>query len=100
MTLDRQPAPRRFTIGCTISVEHTGDSLEAHVDLDGDITPGVGDRIIVHGRSVTVPFGEKITIRRNATVTRANALQRLWVRLKSRFELTELYEVSFSPGRL
>ncbi|MEM9617873.1 MAG: hypothetical protein AAF936_07930 [Pseudomonadota bacterium] len=91
---------RRFTVPCTISIEHSYDSLEAHVELDGDVKPTIGDRIMVHGDSVTVPFGEKITLRRNATVTRANALEKLWLRLKSQFELTELYEVSFSPGRI
>jgi len=91
---------RRFTISCTITVKHTDETLEAHVELDGDVQPTLGDRVVVHGASVTVPFGESITIRRNATVTRANIFEKLWLRLKSQFELTELYEVSFSPGRL
>ncbi len=91
---------RHFTVPCTITVKHTTETLEAHVELDGGVQPTLGDRIVVHGRSVTVSFGESVSIRRNATVTRANFLEKLWLRLKSQFELTELYEVSFSPRRL
>lgn len=76
------------------------ETLEAHVELDGDVQPTVGDRVVVHGAAVQVPFGESVTIRRQATIIRAHALQKLWTKLKSFFELTELYEVSFSPGRL
>lgn len=92
-------SPRRFDIPCTITVKHTEETLEAHVELEGGVKPALGDRIRVHGDSVAVPFGDEITIRRMATVTRANLFEQLWVRIKSRFELTELYEVSFSSGR-
>ncbi len=100
MTSVNPTSKRRFTVPCTITVKHTTETLEAHVELDGDVAPTLGDRIVVHGQHVVVPFGESITIRRNATVTRANHLEKLWLRLKSQFELTELYEVSFSPGRV
>ena len=92
--------PRRLATGCTITVEHTGDSLEAHVDLDGGVKPGVGDRVEVHGRAVTVPFGERVVLRREATLVRAGLLERLWIKLKSRFAVTELFEVTFTPERL
>jgi hypothetical protein len=39
-------------------------------------------------------------LRREATVERAGFLERVWVRLAAHFELAELYEVSFTPGRL
>lgn len=91
---------RSFDVPCTITVHHNDETLEAHVELADGVQPDLGDRIRVHGSSVSVPFGESISITRMATVTRANALEKLWVRLKSRFELTELYEVSFSTGRL
>ncbi|MFN7178885.1 hypothetical protein [Hyphomonas sp.] len=91
---------RSFTVPCTIRVEHTYESLEAHVELDGGIEPGVGDRILVHGAPVSVPFGRSLVLRREATVTRANFIERALVRFKSMFELTELYEVSFSDGRV
>ena len=93
-------AVRRFTIPCTIRVAHNYESLEAHVELDNGVEPGIGDRIRVHGAPLTVPFGEDLVVRREATVIRANLLERLWVRFQSMFYLTELYEVSFSEGRL
>jgi hypothetical protein len=91
---------RRFDTPCTIEVEHTNEHLHAHVVLDGDIAIEPGDRVCVHGRAVRVPFGGRLVERRTATVTRATAIERLWVRLRSRFELTELYELSFSAGRV
>lgn len=91
---------REFQIPCTISVHHTDETLEAHVELDGGVLPDVGDQIRVHGAGIVVPFGESITITRMATVRRASALEKLWVRLKAQFELAELYEVSFTTGRL
>jgi len=53
----------------------------------------------VHGSVIRVPYGEKVTLRRQATVTRASGLDRALTKLAARFELTELYEVSFSSGR-
>ncbi len=91
---------RRFTIPCTIRVVHTYESLEAHVELDNGVEPGIGDRVLVHGAPVSVPFGRSLVLRREATITRANFLERLIVRLKSMFELTELYEVSFTDRRI
>ncbi|MEM7766387.1 MAG: hypothetical protein AAF253_02740 [Pseudomonadota bacterium] len=91
---------RKFTVPCTITVSHTYESLEAHVELAGDIRTEVGDRITVHGQAVGVPYGETTVIERMATVRRANWLERAWVRFTAYFELTELYEVSFSPGSL
>ncbi len=90
----------RFTIPCTIRVEHTYESLEAHVELDHGIEPGIGDKVLVHGAPLSVPFGQGLVVRREATVTRANRFERAWVRLQAMFNLTELYEVSFSEGRL
>jgi hypothetical protein len=90
---------RSFEVPCTVEVEHTPDSLHAYVDLDGDIEIGPGDEVIVHGEPIHASFGEKIVERRRATVIRANWLGRLATRVHSGFELTELYEVSFTPRR-
>lgn len=91
-------AARRFDVPCTVELEHTSETLHAHVELDGvEIEPG--DTVIVHDAPTQVPFGEKLVCRRIATVERASPLQRAWTRLASRFELTELYEVSFSHRR-
>jgi hypothetical protein len=89
----------RFETGCRIEVEQTDERVCAHVELDGDLVLRPGDQVRVHGAAVRVPFGGRLVERRTATVTRATAVERAWVRLVSRFELTELYEVSFSPGR-
>ncbi len=85
---------------CTITVVHTWETLEAHVELDGGAQPEIGDRVTVHGAAVQVPFGETIKIRREATVRPASMFEKLWIRIQAFFELTELYEVSFSTGTL
>ena len=46
-----------------------------------------------------VNYGERLTVRRTATVTRAGRLERAWTKLIAHLELTELYEVSFSERR-
>jgi hypothetical protein len=91
---------RRQDTPCTIEIEHTERSLHAHVELDGDMALQPGDRVRVHGAPIRVRFGDKMTLRRNATVERAGWLERQWTRFAARFELSELYEVSFTPGRL
>ena len=85
---------------CTIEIEHTERSLHAHVELDGDLALQPGDRVRVHGDPIRVRFGESLLLRRDATVERAGWLERQWTRLAARFELSELYEVSFTGGRL
>lgn len=100
MTLLRKAELRRFDVGCTIEVEQTGESLHAHVSLDGDVAIRPGDEVTIHGAPVTVAFGDSIRLRRTATVVRAGALKRSMMHLAGYLELTELYEVSFSGGRL
>jgi hypothetical protein len=85
---------------CTIEIEHTEQSLHAHVELDGGLALQPGDRVRVHGDPIRVVFGERLVLRRDATVERAGWLERQWTRFAARFELSELYEVSFTPGRL
>jgi hypothetical protein len=74
--------------------------FHAHVELDGDIPVGPGDKVRVHGDPITVPFGASAVFERTATVERAGPLLRAWTRLAGHFEMAELYEVSFTPGRL
>lgn len=87
---------RRFDVGCTIEVSHTFESLHAHVELDGDVKIYPGDEVIVHGAPVKVPYGERASLRRTATVLRAGPIERLWTKLTGRFEMMELLEFSFS----
>ena len=89
---------RVINTACTITVRHTDESLEAHVELDNDLLPETGDRVTVFGDPVRVEYGESITLRRDAKLVRGTALDKFWIKFKSLFEITELYEVSFSPG--
>jgi len=55
--------------------------------------------VLVQGEPIRIAFGQKLVERRMATVERANWLDRAWTRLTARLELSELYEVSFTPRR-
>lgn len=90
---------RTVEVPCTIEIEHTQASLHAHVDLEG-IEVGPGDTVLVHDAPTEVGFGEKVTCRRQATVELAGWAERLWTKATAFLELTELYEVSFSPRRI
>ena len=90
---------RQLQTPCTIEVEHSDESLHAHVSLDGDPLIHPCDRVRVHGDPIHVAFGQRRTFRRFATIERAGLLERIWTRLTARLELSELYEVSFTPRR-
>jgi hypothetical protein len=89
---------RTFQVPCTVEIEHTAESLHAHVELEG-VEAGPGDRVILHGAPTGIPFGERRTFHCRATVTRATLLGRLRAHIEGYLELTELYEVGFSDGR-
>jgi len=93
-------ARRSHDTECTIEIEHSEEHLHAHVELDNNSDLQPGDRVKVHGAPIRVTFGQRLTLRRPATVERAGWLERQWTRLTARFELTELYEVSFTPRRI
>ena len=99
MNLLRNSDARRFDIGCTIEIEQTAESLHAHVSLDGDVEIHPGDEVTIHGAPVRIAFGDCVSLRRTATVTRASLLRRLMTHVAGYLELTELYDVSFSDGR-
>lgn len=89
---------RQFDVGCTIEVEHTFESLHAHVELDGGVAMRPGDTIKVHGDPIIVPYGDKQVLRRTATVKRAGSLERAWTKATGDLEFMELLEFSFSSG--
>lgn len=91
---------RRFETGCTIALEHSEHALRADVELDGNPEIHPGDRVRIHGDAVQLPWGERLTLRRTATIERASLLGRAWTRATAYLGITELYEVSFSPGRI
>ena len=86
-------------VPCTVDIEHSFDSLHAYVDLEG-VEVGPGDEVLVHDAPTAVALGERVVVRRRATVMRAGLIERLWTRLIARLELTELYEVGFSTWRM
>jgi hypothetical protein len=90
---------RRFDVGCSIEIEQTSESLHAHVVLDNDVEIHPGDEVTIHGAPIKVAFGDRLNLRRTATVTRAGILRRMLTHFAGYLELTELYEVSFSDGR-
>ncbi len=93
-------SPRHsFDVPCSIEIENTFDSLHAHVELDGNIEIDAGDQVLVHGETIRVPYGQKMKLRRTATVTRASGIDWAMTKIAAHFELTELYEVSFSSRR-
>ena len=90
----------RFDTPCRIEIDNSDTACHAHVELASAYAIQPGDRVRVHGAPITVPFGERRVIERTATVERARWFERAWTRFKSNFEITELYEVSFSDRRI
>lgn len=93
-------SPRSFDVACTITVEQSPDHFHAHVELADDIAIEPGDKVQVHGDPIQIAFGQSVVFQRAATVTRATALERMLTRMAAYFDLKELYEVSFTPGRV
>ena len=89
---------RRLELPARVALERTDEFLFAHVELDLDIAPGDSFRLL--GPPIRLDFGERAAFTRTAAVRRASFLRRAWTRLAGHFALTELYEVSFSAGRL
>lgn len=88
-----------FEAPCSVEIEHSPESLHAHVELEGDIEIEPGDQVLVHDAPTDVPYGETLVVRRTATIIRAGLLERIWTRFVGNFELTELYDVSFTERR-
>lgn len=99
MSIMRVNSRKSFDVPCTVEIEQSSETLHAHVVLDGDIQIQPGDQVTVHDAPTSVKFGERLVVRRTATVVRAGPLDRLRARIEGYLELTELYEVSFSDGR-
>ena len=98
MMLDRLLGREVFEVPCTVEVEHTNEFLGAHVELDG-FDPQPGDQVRVHDAPTEVPYGERVVQESRATVTRGGWLDRLWARVAAAPEITELYDLSFTPRR-
>jgi uncharacterized Zn finger protein len=86
----------REQVPCTVEVSHRFESLHAHVRFNNGAVIHPGDEVQVHGTPIVAAYGELIVEDRLATITRASALERLWVRLTGDFDFMELCEFSFS----
>lgn len=95
----RTANPRSRAVPCTVEIEASAGSLEAHVALEG-VEVGPGDSVLVHDAPSPSASGERLFCRRSATVTRAGRSRRAWTRLVSLFELGHLFEVGFSSRRI
>ena len=89
-----------FDTPCRIEIEQSAEHFHAHVELAGNIAIHPGDKVQVHGAPVMIAFGERVVFDRTATVERASLVRRAWTKFTGHFEFAELYEVSFTPGRL
>lgn len=83
-------------VPCTVEVSHRFEELSAHVRFDNGAVVHPGDTVLVHGEPVMAPFGEVVCETREATITRASRLERLWTRMTGDLEFLELCEFSFS----
>lgn len=87
---------RTIDLICDLDIEQSFDSFHAHAIPDG-VDIGPGDRILVHDAPADIAFGAHYIGARRATLFRAAPARRLWTRISSLFELTELFEVGFQP---
>lgn len=83
-------------VPCTVEISHRFEELSAHVRFDNGAVVHPGDTVLVHGAPVMAPFGQIVSETREATITRASALERLWTRMTGDIEFMELCEFSFS----
>lgn len=90
LTKDVERAP------CTVEISHKFESLHAHVRFNNGAVVYPGDEVQVQGPEIMAPFGEIVREDREAIITRASGLERLWTRLTGDFEVMELCEFSFS----
>ncbi len=89
-----------FDTNCRIEIEQSPDHFHAHVELEGNLPIFPGDKVRVHGKPIQMTFGEKIVEDRTVTISRASPLRRAYTKVAGYFEMAELYEVSFTAGRL
>ena len=86
----------RETAPCTVTISHRFEELSAHVKFLNGAVINPGDTVEVHGAEIMAPYGEVVSEDRQATITRASALERFWTRQTGDLEFMELCEFSFS----
>ena len=50
----------------------------------------------MHGTPIKAPYGEVITVDREATIVRASLLERIWTKVFGGLEIMEICEFSFT----
>ena len=85
-------------VNYSLDMSNTWEDLYAHVELEG-VDIGPGDAIQLHQVPFDLPYGQKRRVNGKATYLKASSLKRWFIRTFSRFEITMLYEVSFSSTR-
>lgn len=93
------PKSGAFDMKTRIAVERTDENVFAHLLTGTPVDYQPGDTVQVQGPEIQAAHGERFTIKRDATVRRAGPLKRWWMRFIAVFEITGLYEVSFSPKK-
>ena len=81
---------------CTVEISNTFESLHAHVRFNNGAIIYPGDEVLVHGKPIKAPYGEIITINREATILRASTLERVWTKIIGKLEFMEICEFSFT----
>ncbi|MBB4211404.1 hypothetical protein EV659_104176 [Rhodothalassium salexigens DSM 2132] len=100
-----RPAPadlahlKEFEVPCRVAVERTEEFFCAHVLLGNQVTVDAGDTVTVQGDAIDAKPGDRFIERRRAKVRRAGPLARAWTKIAAIFEITELFEVSFTGRR-
>ncbi len=89
-------ARHKETAPCTVEVSHRFESLHAHVRFNNGAVVHPGDEVLVHGAPVMAAYGELVREDREATITRASLIERLWTRMTGDLDFMELCEFSFS----
>jgi len=85
-------------VNYSLDMANTWEDLYAHVNIEG-IDIGPGDAIKLHQVPVDLPYGQKKFVKGKASYFKASATKRWFIKTFSRFEITMLYEVSFSSTR-
>ena len=86
---------------CTVEIEHSAGTLEAHVAIDSDSHLGIrATGLGVPNPPTEPPFGKRLVVRCVAMITSGPGLpDGMWTRVAGNFDLTELYDVSFTDRR-
>jgi hypothetical protein len=85
-------------VNYSLEMANTWEDLYAHVELEG-VDIGPGDAVKLHQVPYDLPYGQVRHVSGKASYFKASAFKRWFITTFSRFEITMLYEVSFSSTR-